>query len=219
MPLPDELTGELRPESSPTRSRIVDAAAEVIATRGLAHTTTKEIARAAGYSEATLYKHFRGKDELVFRVMRERLPTGFIETLAELPTRAGKGSVRTQLEDVVRQAVTFFVQSIPMMSALFAEPALLTRHKEALQASGLGPHHANRAVAGYLRAEQRSGRVASGVRPDAAAAMLLGACFQRAFLEHFVGEYAVETSVEKFARDLVRSLMEGARPRADDQAS
>ncbi|MGH3995405.1 MAG: helix-turn-helix domain-containing protein, partial [Pseudonocardiaceae bacterium] len=35
-----------------TRDRILDGAAEVMRTRGLANTTTKEIAKAAGLSEA-----------------------------------------------------------------------------------------------------------------------------------------------------------------------
>ena len=39
-----------------TRDRMLDAAAHVMHTRGLSRATTKEIAKAAGYSEAALYK-------------------------------------------------------------------------------------------------------------------------------------------------------------------
>lgn len=197
-----------------TRDRIIDAAATVMATKGLAHTTTKEIARAAGYSEATLYKHFQDKAELFFCVMRERLPTGFIETLATLPRLAGHGSVRAHLEDVAQRAVPFYAQGTPMMAATFSEPGLLARHKKALRDAGLGPHLAIVALAGYLRAEQRLGRVAKGVRPEAAAAALLGACFQRAFHEQFVGEHVVKDSTGRFAKDVVRTLLHGIA--ADD---
>ncbi len=58
-----------------TRDRILDAATHVMRTRGFARTTTKEIARAAGYSEATLYKHFQDKTDLFLAVLKERLPT------------------------------------------------------------------------------------------------------------------------------------------------
>ena len=58
-----------------TRDRILDAAAHVMRTRGFARTTTKEIARAAGYSEATLYKHFQDKTDLFLAVLKERLPS------------------------------------------------------------------------------------------------------------------------------------------------
>ena len=50
-------------------------ALHVMPTRGLARTTTKEIARAAGYSEATLYKLFDDKFDLFLCVLAERLPT------------------------------------------------------------------------------------------------------------------------------------------------
>jgi AcrR family transcriptional regulator len=46
----------------PARVRILDAAHELMLTLGLARTTTKEIARAAGCSEAALYKHFASKE-------------------------------------------------------------------------------------------------------------------------------------------------------------
>ena len=55
-----------------TRERILTAAAEVMRTKGLARSTTKEIARASGFSEATLYKHFANQEELFLAVLGER---------------------------------------------------------------------------------------------------------------------------------------------------
>jgi AcrR family transcriptional regulator len=57
-----------------TREKIVEAAERVMRERGLARTTTKEIARAAGYSEGTLYKHFESKEDLFLAVLAERFP-------------------------------------------------------------------------------------------------------------------------------------------------
>ena len=45
--------------------------------------------------------------------------------------------------------------------------------------------------------------------PDAAAALLLGACFHRAFLRRFLSENAASTGEESFAEDVVRSLTRG----------
>jgi AcrR family transcriptional regulator len=195
-----------------TRARIIDAAAGVMTSKGLANTTTKEIARAAGYSEATLYKHFQDKEEIFFTVMRERLPAGFIQTLTVLPERAGQATVRENLRAVALQAVPFYLESTPMMAAVFAEPTLLTRHQDALRNAGEGPHRANAALTAYLHAEQQLGRISSLRRPEALAAMLLGACFQRAFLMTFVGEHVAEQSVEDFAAGIVDSLLFGDRP-------
>ncbi|MFF5422601.1 TetR/AcrR family transcriptional regulator, partial [Streptomyces misionensis] len=61
-------------EQKPARVRIVDAAHQLMLTIGLARATTKEIARAAGCSEAALYKHFASKEELFVTVLKERLP-------------------------------------------------------------------------------------------------------------------------------------------------
>lgn len=62
-------------QQKPARIRLLDAAHELMLTVGLARTTTKEIAKAAGCSEAALYKYFASKEELFIRVLEERLPT------------------------------------------------------------------------------------------------------------------------------------------------
>jgi AcrR family transcriptional regulator len=191
-----------------TRDRIVEAADRVMRTLGLARATTKEIARAAGFSEATLYKHFRDKEELFLCVLRERFPP-FIATLQQLPERVGRGPVRETVTEVARTAMVFYEQVIPMAASLFSEPALLARHRDGLRRGGGGPHQGNRVLAAYLRAEQGLGRVSGRVNPEAAAALLLGACFQRAFLRDFVGEESISQSDEQFAEDLAQALLEG----------
>ena len=62
---------------------ILDAAAAVLHERGLANATTRQIAAAAGFSEATLYKHFTGKVDLMAAVLQER-STGFTKLMAAL---------------------------------------------------------------------------------------------------------------------------------------
>ena len=189
-----------------TRDQILDAAAHVMRTRGLAGATTKEIARAAGYSEATLYKHFRDKAELFIDVLRERLPS-LVPLLKSLGERPGEGTVQGNLLEVARAAVEFFHEGFPMTASLFAQPRLLTAQRVALGRRGAGPHRANEGLAGYLRAEQKRGRVAAEADPDAAAAMLLGACFQYAFLRHFAGRPAQPAEAEAFAAGVVGTLM------------
>ncbi len=48
-----------------TRERIIDAARAVMLNKGLVRATTKEIARAAGVSEGTIYNYFANKEELI----------------------------------------------------------------------------------------------------------------------------------------------------------
>ncbi|MGW0182960.1 TetR/AcrR family transcriptional regulator [Nocardia sp. NPDC003345] len=195
------------PRAQLTRIRILDAAAAVMSDRGLANATTKEIARAAGFSEATLYKHFQDKEDLFLTVMRERLPSDFVGLLAGLTARAGTGTVRSVLREVATDAVPFYRDLAPMLGAAFAQPVLLARHQQMLSSAGLGPHLALAALAEYLGAEQRLGRLTERARPRTLAALLLGACFQRAFLIEFEGEHLADQPAEEFARDLVDTLL------------
>ena len=58
----------------------MEAAERVMRERGLARSTTKEIAREAGFSEGALYKHFESKEDLFVHVLAERLPP-FVDVL------------------------------------------------------------------------------------------------------------------------------------------
>lgn len=195
------------PRARATRTTILDAATAVMTERGLANATTKEIARAAGFSEATLYKHFQDKEELFLTVMRERLPAEFIGYLAGLADRAGTGTVRARLREVAARAIPFYRDLAPMLGAVFAQPDLLSRHQQVLRAAELGPHLALTALADYLRAERRLGRLTGKAQPDMLAALLLGACFQHAFLIEFEGEHLADRPADEFARALVDSLL------------
>ena len=195
---------------SETRERILDAAASVVRERGLARATTKEIAKAAGLSEAALYRHFHDKVELFVHVLDERLP-GLISAMKDLPGRVGKDPVAGTLEEIGRVALTFYAEMVPMTGSLFSEPEILARHQESLRAQGLGPQLALLTLATYLRAEQKLGRVPEALDPDAGAALLLGACFQRAFIAQFIGSPVVEKDDRRFVKKLVSTLLSAGR--------
>lgn len=194
-----------------TRDRILDAAADVMTRLGLARTTTKEIARAAGCSEALLYKHFRDKEEIFLGVLKERLPN-LTATLAALPARAGTGSVHDRLVEVVELGVRFYQGGLAIGSSMLSDPVLIARHREWLLGRGLGPHRANEMLADYLRAEQATGRVSPAADPDAAAALLLGACYQRAFFVRLMGEDPPRPPTTDFAETVVNTVLGGLTP-------
>ncbi|MDH6143213.1 AcrR family transcriptional regulator [Kitasatospora sp. GP30] len=162
-----------------TRERILDAAAEVLRAQGVAQTTTKQIARVAGCSEALLYKHFHDKEEILLHVLRERMPA--------FPTTAvpGEGTVTENLTATAHQALRFYRDAFPMFASLLAQPTLMTAARESLAKYGAGPQLPIAQLADYLRAEQRLGRVRAAADAEAAAALLLGACFQQGFLRYF----------------------------------
>jgi AcrR family transcriptional regulator len=191
-----------------TRERIVDAAEQVLRTKGYARATTKEIARAAGVSEGTLYNHFESKEDLWLNLLGQQLP-GFFALIRSLPERAGTGNVRDNLGDVAGSALTFYIHVVPMGAAVLAEPELLARLREAVVSRQAGPHKANEFLASYFRAEQDLGRLRADANPEAAAYLLLGACFQKAHWLQFLGETVSQEEVARFARQIVDTLMRG----------
>jgi AcrR family transcriptional regulator len=63
-----------------TRDRIEQAAVRLFVEKGVAETTIKDIAGAVGLSEGALYRHFEGKEDLVWAAF-ERHYVAFGETL------------------------------------------------------------------------------------------------------------------------------------------
>jgi AcrR family transcriptional regulator len=189
-----------------SRERILDAAAHVMGTIGLARSTTREIARQAGYSEAMLYKSFRTKEEIFLAVLKERAP-GLNPLLAELPKRVGHGAVADTVDELALVAVRFYRRSFPIAASLFAEPQLLAAHRDFLRDAGAGPQLVSERVAAYLAAEQGAGRVRPDADPAAIAHLLLGGCLNYAFLSNFTDDLPWPSD-EECAQALSSSIRE-----------
>ncbi|MFJ7210763.1 TetR/AcrR family transcriptional regulator [Amycolatopsis sp. NPDC098790] len=165
-----------------SRAEIVAAAAKVMREQGYAHATTKVIAQTAGYSEAMLYKHFRDKTDLFLSVLTEELPA-LGTALAELTANPGGAPLRDNLARLARLGLAFYTEGFPIAVSVFSSRDLLRGHRERL--GGHGPRALLDGVAEYLRAERELGRINAEADVEAAAALLLGACFQQAFLATF----------------------------------
>ncbi|MEU8803542.1 helix-turn-helix domain-containing protein [Spirillospora sp. NPDC048819] len=183
------------------RERILDAAADIMRRHGVARATTKEIAKAAGYSEALLYKHFQDKEELMLHVLKERMPD-----FAPMSV-PGEGTVEANLVSVVHGALRFYRAAFPMMASMMAQRTLMEATRDALRKYDAGPHKPVRALAAYLDAERDLGRVAAAADTRAVAALLMGACFQQAFLHYFAEGDSGPDLPESAARDLVRPVL------------
>ena len=190
-----------------TRDVILDAAAGVMRERGLANVTTRQIAAAAGYSEATLYKHFADKIELMLAVLQER-STGFTDLAAALAPPDGE-NLEQRLTAVARAAIVFYTDNFPMLASIFSDRTILAAHTDGLRKHGRGPHKVNETIADYLRAEADAGRIRRDADLYAAAGLLTGACMQHAFLGHM--GWAARRDDEAAARSFARTVLEGLR--------
>ncbi|WP_116101965.1 TetR/AcrR family transcriptional regulator [Amycolatopsis thermalba] len=184
-----------------TREKILAAATQIMREQGYARATTKEIARAAGFSEAALYKHFADKTEIFLGVISSQLP-GLEAVLGDLTP--GRHGVRANLVRVTATAIDFYTESFPIGASLFSSQELLTAHRDAIREHGDGQATPVTRLANYLRAEQRLGRLPSTSDPDAIATLLLGAAFQQGFFRHWDAE-AGDPAV--LARKLVKAVL------------
>jgi AcrR family transcriptional regulator len=189
------------PETRSTRERIVDAAAAVMRHRGLANTTTKLIAAEAGFSEATLYKHFTDKQDLFLAVLKERLPLVRSDLVP-----AGQGELVENLVGLTGQLLDFFVQSVPLAASIFGSPELLAQHRAGIASRGAGPWAPVAMLVGYLDAERSGGRIRAEADTAAAAQLLVGAAFHQAFLAAYEGLETVPSRAN-LARALVATVM------------
>lgn len=62
-----------REKSKQTENELMAAATELFGSKGFFATTVAEITRKAGYAKGSFYRHFAGKDELVLRIIEEKL--------------------------------------------------------------------------------------------------------------------------------------------------
>ena len=131
----------------------------------------------------------------------------FKETIAQ--KRAGAGSVVRNLEEIALAAIIFSNKLIPLAASLFADADLLARHRQALLQSGRGPKDVFDVTAAYVAGEQRLGRINADVKPMSAAALLLGPCFQRAFIRQAMGKDLLAIKDQDFVSDFVATLIDG----------
>lgn len=164
-----------------TRDRILDAAATVMTARGIAATTTRAIAAAAGCSEALLYKHFEDKQQIFLAVLIERMPAVAVSSAAL------GASARDDLVELTERMGAFFIQSFPMAVSIFGSPDLLREHRDAVRARGFGPEGAIALVTRHFERMQADGKLLEEVDLAAAAATLVGFAFHQAFLTVFDG--------------------------------
>jgi AcrR family transcriptional regulator len=194
--------------SAGIREAIVAATLELIEEQGLGGLTTKEVAVRAGASEASVYYHFKDKVGLVQAVIEEGLEplreidASMFALIAERPLDEGLDRIAAALE-------RFFTRVMPVFAAIQTNAELRRAFGERMAAQGLGPHRGVAALSAYLADQRERGRVDTDADTEAAAIMLMGACFLRVFNRHMLGTKggrlpSREQTVQGLARLLAR---------------
>jgi AcrR family transcriptional regulator len=189
-----------------TRARLIDATLAVVNEVGYAHASTRAIAQAAGVAEGTIYRHFPDKASLFFAaVLESNAP--IVAWVTTLPGRAGEGTVEDNLTDAAVRLAGLRDQIIPLELAIAADPELTAQRRRVMAAAGPSlPPGPPEAVAAYLAAEQRLGRVRADLDPGEAARVLLGALFALGAMPATADESLSPDRVASAVRLIVRGI-------------
>jgi len=150
--MPETVVSRRERKKAATRQSIADAALRLFLERGYDHVSIREIADAADVSTATVFKHFTGKEALVFD-REESTDTQLIEAVRQ--RAAGQDildALRTHVldtwlpiaQDPRHEEFTRLVNSTPALRA-YAE-RMWARHTDTLSAAiadELGLEHGN----------------------------------------------------------------------------
>lgn len=138
------------------RQLIIEAAAKLFSRHGFRGTTTREIARAVGVSEATVFKHFSTKEELYTAIIEAKTQAqqvlGIVGPLADarddvalLRTLASELIARTQSDPTLMRLLFFSALEGHALADLF-----FRRRVQAID-DFLGRYIADRVASGAFR--------------------------------------------------------------------
>lgn len=111
-----------------TRSRLIRAALDLFTEQGFRGTTTPELARRAGVAEATIYRHFSGKEALLNAAAMEALGWGL--SLVS----AGENDHRLDAEvalGLIGREMVRVAERDPALVRMLLRPAEESLHEEA----------------------------------------------------------------------------------------
>ena len=191
-----------------TRERIIEAATEVFARRGVHGTRVADIADRAGIAYGLVYHHFRNKEEILTAIFAERWAeyVAYLEELETLPA-----PFRERMRRLVHFWVETYRQEKDMMTVMINE---ITRSYEFLESHDIGAVLRAFDPIERIIAEGRArGEVRADLDPRLATYVVLGVA-EMVLTGYVIGSLPRDDP-EAYARDeeqLLSLLIDGMSP-------
>jgi AcrR family transcriptional regulator len=192
-----------------TRTRILEAASQLLRSKGVSGTTTREIARAAGLSDAAIYSHFKSRGDL----LKALIPPSLVDYKGSADAflkRVGQGTVKGNLKLLMDLARDFFREASPKIALTLVEPELFNE-PGGRPILPYKPKKAETFMADYIRAEQRMGRINEDADAAAIGTILLATAFYEGFTAGLLGT-AFTAMRPSSAEEVIDALMVGLAP-------
>ncbi len=201
-----------RLKASERREQIVHAAVGLFSRKGFRGTTTREIAEAAGISEAGLFKYFATKEDLYTAIIEAKSQT------EEVIARAAAAAARQDDAGVFREVSLHFlrqIQSDPSLMRLLLFSAL-EGHELSEMFFSSRVRRLHQFLADYIRTGTAAGRFRA-LDPLLAARAFLGMVFHNLLIHELFGVkrdpgQRLEDVVESFVVLFLRGLRADGRP-------
>jgi AcrR family transcriptional regulator len=182
------------------REQLFGAAERVLARLGPDGLTSRAITDEAGVAKGLLFNHFSDLDQFLTELVLDRSQSAAL-LAAELPPRAGTGTVKANLVDAAVSLLRS--RAFAVAGIIHARPTLMSR----LHHISSGRPYAvlsevEKSVAAYLAAEKTLGRIPATSDPDTLAFILVGT------VHHiFMTNQAASSGLRRRLQKIVSSLV------------
>ncbi|MBN3949842.1 MAG: TetR/AcrR family transcriptional regulator [Nostoc sp.] len=105
------------PSEAQTRTRILETAQRLFASKGFDGTTTRDLAQTAGVAEGTLFRYFPNKKAILVEVAT----SGWVEILTDLLTELSEMGNYKAIAQVMRRRMWNFQKNADLMRVCFME--------------------------------------------------------------------------------------------------
>jgi AcrR family transcriptional regulator len=197
----------MRLPAAERRRQIIDTAAQLFSRKGFSGTTTRELAKAAGVSEATVFKHFATKEELYAAIIEAKAQARqILGTVVEAAERKDDAEVLRILatELIGRTAADPTLMRLMYFSALegHALSEIFFRSRVEAVDRFLGQYIAERIAAGAFRS----------LEPMQAAWNFIGMVAFHVQMRELFGQKSAAANGDEIAvREMVSLFLEGIR--------
>lgn len=201
---PDAVRPGIAGGAEETHLRILAATREIYAGKGSRGTTTREVADRAGVNEATLFRHFGTKGQLLSAMLDHF--SGGVEFPEALERIAGLATIEEQLREIARASIEGMRRKEDLIRVTMAEE--LTNPAAHLCA-WRGPTEARRLLCSYFAEKVRNGQLRGD--PQWLARVFLSLFFSLVMARRIWAE--LELTPESAIDDMVEIFLNGARAR------
>jgi AcrR family transcriptional regulator len=193
-----------REKAQVRRQQLIDAALHQFAEKGFDGASIRDIAHAAGVTEALVYHYFRNKEHLFEEMLKAR---SFAPVLRRVLDEAGDEASPAQVLHRVLQEFLDMMYDNASMARMFIiefmRNPVCTKYFRAM----LEDNTAN--LTHYLQRQQQRGVLRADIDAESVAGMLLGMAFALFFAWGQSAEREWQQRCEKFLKHSIPMILEG----------